>query len=149
MVETPRGHRGSTITNSEPVTLDKSDSYMPRQYSLKQVIAALRTHHGLISLAADALGCARSTLYLYMNTYPEVTAVVEEERERLVDMAEDGLYYHLQEKAPWAIAFTLKSLGRRRGYGERASTVSPDAAPEDPPDNIITIDVRSNGHHPV
>jgi Bacterial regulatory protein, Fis family len=90
-----------------------------RQYSLKKVIATLRTHHGLISLAADALGCSRSTLYRYVEAYPEVAAVVEEERERLVDMAVDALYYHVEQKVPWAIALVLKTLGRQRGYGDR------------------------------
>jgi hypothetical protein len=92
---------------------------MARQYTLKTVIAALRTHHGLLSLAADALGCARSTLYRYVDAYPEVAAVVEEERERLVDMAEDALFYHLTERSPWAISLVLRTLGKSRGYGDK------------------------------
>jgi hypothetical protein len=92
---------------------------MARQYSKKSVMTTLRLHHGLISLAADALGCSRQTLYNYMELYPEIAAVVTDERERLVDLAEDGLHHHLQEKAPWAIAFVLKSLGKSRGYGEK------------------------------
>jgi hypothetical protein len=88
------------------------------KYTLSQVIDALRTHHGLLALAADELGCSRQTLYNYAERYPLVATVLADERERLVDVAESGLYYHLLERAPWAIAFVLKSLGRGRGYGE-------------------------------
>jgi hypothetical protein len=99
---------------------------MARQFSPKTMIAALRSHHGLLSLAADALGCSRSTVYRYVEAYPEVAAVVAEERERLVDMAEDALHFHLQERAPWAIALVLRTLGRRRGYYEdKPATSSP------------------------
>jgi hypothetical protein len=107
------------------------DIYSMRQYSLKRVIAALRTHHGLLSLAAEALGCSRSTLYNYIDRYPEVAAVVEEEREHLVDMAEDALYYHLQEKAPWAVSLVLKTLGRARGYGDRSVSPANTPPPQD------------------
>jgi hypothetical protein len=98
---------------------------MARKYSRKTVLATLRTHHGLISLAADALGCSRSTLYAYLDADPELAAVVEEERERLVDLAEDGLFFHLTERSPWAIALVLKTLGKSRGYGDRAAPGSP------------------------
>ena len=92
---------------------------MARKYSIAQVVRTLRTHHGLLSLAADTLGCGRSTLYRYCQDFPEVAAVVEEERERLVDMAEDALYDHLREKSPWAIALVLRTLGRKRGFVEK------------------------------
>jgi hypothetical protein len=48
-----------------------------------------------------------------------------------VDLAEDGLFCHLQEKAPWAIAFVLKSLGRTRGYGERPLPGTPPQGRDD------------------
>jgi hypothetical protein len=95
-----------------------------RKYAVATVVSTLRAHHGLLSLAADALGCSRSTVYRYVEAYPEVAAVVAEERERLVDMAEDALYSHVEEKAPWAIALVLKTLGRRRGYEDKAPMVS-------------------------
>jgi len=104
---------------------------MPK-YSLHAVIDALRTHHGLLVLAADALGCSRQTLYNYAERYPEVAEVLAEERQRFIDLAEQGLYYHLEERSPWAIALVLRTLGRHRGYAERpaASTDMPESRPE-------------------
>jgi hypothetical protein len=95
------------------------------KYTLSKVIDALRTHHGLLALAADELGCSRQTLYNYAERYPLVAAVLVDERERLIDLAENGLYHHLQERSPWAIAFVLKSLGRGRGYGEPGARPAP------------------------
>jgi hypothetical protein len=119
------------------------------KYALNKVIQALRTHHGLLVLAADDLGCARQTLYNYVRTYSVVAEVLAEERERFVDLAEQGLYQHLEDRAPWAISLVLKTLGRSRGYGERPPVGHPDPMPEDRPEQIITIDVRGNGHQPV
>jgi hypothetical protein len=96
---------------------------MPK-YAISKVIDALRTHHGLLVLAADELECSRQTLYNYAEKYPAVAAVLAEERERFVDLAEHGLYHHLVEKAPWAIALVLKTLGRQRGYSDRLAPTS-------------------------
>jgi hypothetical protein len=86
------------------------------KYGVAQVVAALREHHGLLVLTADALGCSRTTLQTYAKRYPEIAEVIHAERERLIDLAERGLYVHLQERSPWAIALVLKTLGRQRGY---------------------------------
>jgi hypothetical protein len=93
---------------------------MPK-FTIHQVIEALRAHHGLLTLTADTLQCNRQTLYNYAQRYPAVAEAIAEERERLIDLAEQGLYEHLQERAPWAIALVLKTLGRRRGYEDKPS----------------------------
>jgi hypothetical protein len=92
------------------------------KYSLCQVVQALREHHGLLSLAADALGCSRQTLYNYVQRHSVVAEVLAEERERFIDLAERGLYDHLQAQSPWAISLTLKTLGRQRGYVDPTMT---------------------------
>ena len=103
------------------------------KYGIAQVVAALREHHGLLVLTADALGCSRTTLQTYAKQYPEIAEVIHAERERLIDLAERGLYEHLQERSPWAIALVLKTLGRQRGYVDPAArgagiqTQDPDA----------------------
>src|SRR3712207_3616561 len=95
------------------------------RYTVSQVIDAIRTHHGLLVLAADALGCSRTTIYSYLERYPAVVEALADERERLVDVAVHGLYHHLEEEAPWAIALVLKTLGRERGFGERSAPALP------------------------
>jgi hypothetical protein len=95
------------------------------KYRLIDVVAALREHHGLLVLTANALGCSRSTLQNYAKQYPVIADTIAEERERLIDLAERGLYEHLQERAPWAIALVLKTLGRRRGYEDKPAMSGP------------------------
>jgi hypothetical protein len=102
---------------------------MPRKYSLEVIMKALRAHRGLVSLAADSLGCSRATIYNYVQASPEVAAIIAEERERLVDLAEEGLYHHLIEHNPWAIAFVLRTLGKGRGYSDKGPV-------GDPPDRV-------------
>jgi hypothetical protein len=121
---------------------------MPK-YAIDQVIDALRAHHGLLVLTADALGCNRQTLYNYAQRYPAVAEAIAEERERLVDLAEQGLIHHLQEESPWAISLVLRTLGRTRGYGEHLPVGPSDTRARDQPENVITIDVGSNGHPAV
>jgi hypothetical protein len=89
------------------------------KYRLVEVVAALREHHGLLVLTAEALGCSRSTLQNYAKQYPVIAETIIEEREKLIDLAERGLYEHLMERSPWAIALTLKTLGKGRGYSEQ------------------------------
>src|SRR5688500_11224221 len=103
------------------------------KYKMTHVVAALREHHGLLVLAADALGCSRSTLQNYAKQFPEIAEVIQEERERLIDLAERGLHEHLQERSPWAIALTLKTLGKGRGYSDQRpmlDTLAGGEAPE-------------------
>jgi hypothetical protein len=72
---------------------------MARKYSLPDIMTALRTRHGLVSLAAGDIGCSRATLYNYIQEFPEVAAIIADERERLIDLAEDALYRHVEEGA--------------------------------------------------
>jgi hypothetical protein len=122
---------------------------MPK-YSISRVISVLRDHHGLLVLAAGELGCSRQTLYNYIRRYPKVAEVLTEERERLVDLAEHGLIHHLQEKSPWAISLVLKTLGRSRGYIERATPQIPDSDSEALPGDVVvirSIAAEANGQH--
>jgi hypothetical protein len=88
-------------------------------FSIAQVVDALRAHHGLLVLTAEALGCHRSTLYHYAERYPAVAEAIATERERIVDLAERGLIHHLEEESPWAISLVLRTLGRTRGYEDK------------------------------
>jgi hypothetical protein len=123
---------------------------MARKYSLPDVMTALRTRHGLVSLAAGDIGCSRATLYNYIQEFPEVAAIIADERERLIDLAEDALYRHVEEGAPWAVALVLKTLGRHRGYGDRPPAASPEPEAEALTDTeviVIKSQAGSNGRH--
>jgi hypothetical protein len=87
--------------------------------SPQRMAGVLTEHYGIITEAAEILGCNRATIYNYVHRYPVVEAALAEGRERLLDLAESGLVEHLRERAPWAISLTLRTAGRSRGWVDR------------------------------
>jgi hypothetical protein len=66
------------------------------KFTIKEMRAAIQSNGGLIMLAAEGLGCSRNTVYRYMERYPRLAEVCEEQREKLVDLAERGLRKHVE-----------------------------------------------------
>jgi hypothetical protein len=89
------------------------------RYSTDQVVEALRTSRGLVSMAAQKLRCDVDTVQRYCRRYPEVEAAKRESRVSMLDLAESRLWDAIDRGEGWAIAFCLKTIGRSRGYGER------------------------------
>ena len=101
---------------------------MAEKYTTAQMIEALREKHGNLSAAARYLGCSRNTISRYIDTYPTVKAVYDEERETLIDFAENQLFKQVQDGNITAIIFTLKTIGKSRGYVERQELSGPDGS---------------------
>ena len=99
---------------------------MKEKFTANQIIDALREKHGNLSAAARYLGCDRHTVTRYINTYPTVKAVADEERETLIDFAENQLFKQVQDGNITAIIFTLKTIGKSRGYVERQEVTGAD-----------------------
>ncbi len=86
------------------------------RYTAEQVAAALRAAGGVHAIAAEQLGCHRTTILDYIRRYPKVRQAYDEARAVAVDRAESKLMA-LVEREEWpAIRFTLVTLGRDRGY---------------------------------
>ena len=90
------------------------------------MIEALREKHGNLSAAARFLGCSRNTISRYIDTYSTVQAVADEERETLIDFAENQLFQQVKDGNITAIIFTLKTIGKHRGYVERQEVTGAD-----------------------
>jgi transposase-like protein len=86
------------------------------KYTEEQILEAISGTGGDISEIARRLGCARSTVYRYMDRYPSVAEAIEDEREELLDLAEEGLMKQVREHDLQAIIFVLKTKGKDRGY---------------------------------
>ena len=99
---------------------------MKEKYTAAQIIEALREKHGNLSAASRYLGCSRDTVRRYINTYPTVKAVADEERETLIDFAENQLFQQVKDGNITAIIFTLKTIGKSRGYVERQEVTGAD-----------------------
>ena len=92
---------------------------MAYQYTTEQIIDALKATNGLISLAAKKLGCSPRTIYKRAEDVQAVRQTIDESRDELVDHAELALRRAILDGESWAVALTLKTLGRHRGYVER------------------------------
>ena len=84
----------------------------------KEVEAKLRELSGNMFVTAQALGISRQTLYSFVKKNG-LEDVVQEARESMTDIAETSLKRAVINGEAWAVCFTLKTLGKSRGYVER------------------------------
>jgi hypothetical protein len=90
---------------------------------LKTVLKAIRKHKGLMYRAAQALDVTPRTLYNYSKKHPEaIKQAIDDSRGEFLDCTELGLMGAVDRDEAWAIMFTLRTLGRNRGYIENQST---------------------------
>ena len=89
-------------------------------FTKDQVARAITEAGGFITTAAQRLGCARSTVYDYVERYAELGAVVHDAREASIDLAESKLMEAINAGNLTAIIFFLKTQGKSRGYSERS-----------------------------
>lgn len=82
-----------------------------------------------MSPAARALKCSSRTVYRYIDNHPTLKATMSEERGRMIDVAEAALFTEIQNGNITAIIFTLKTVGKDRGYVERLEQTGRDGAP--------------------
>lgn len=101
----------------------------PKKYTVDQIEVELRKVHGAITLAAENMGASHNTIRRYIERSAHLRQVLAHYRERKVDTAELKLEAAISNGEPWAIALTLKTLGRNRGYVERQELTGADGEP--------------------
>ena len=99
------------------------------KFTAEQVINAIKTSRGILSSAADSLGCHRRTVDRYVAKYPTVREEYEEANERVIDFAESRLLKNINDGDTASIIFFLKTRGKRRGYVERQEVTGKDGDP--------------------
>jgi hypothetical protein len=90
-----------------------------RKYTDKIIIAALEANDALVTRAATALHCSPQTIYNRALESEDVRNIMKYGRLELTDLAQEGLRIALENHEPWAIQFTLKTLGKEEGFVER------------------------------
>ena len=92
----------------------------PNGHTAEEVANAIRDANGMVSAAARKLGVTRKTVYNYINKYVTVKEALADARESLLDMTEAELFKAIKAGNVTAIMFTLKTIGKDRGYVERS-----------------------------
>lgn len=82
-------------------------------------LAAMLRTRGNIAAAGELLGVTRQTAWAYFNSRPALQERFNDLRETRVDNAESMLEIAVAAGNIHAIMFTLKTLGKDRGYTER------------------------------
>jgi hypothetical protein len=86
---------------------------------MEEVAKAIKECHGGKYAAARKLGITFQTLQNYCNQDPSLNDVVKEAKGHMLDTVEHQLFEKAMAGEPWAICFTLKTIGKQRNYSER------------------------------
>lgn len=90
------------------------------QYTAQQFIDAMPGTGGVISAIARKVGCTWHTADKWIKTRPTVNIAWQAERESILDMGEMALFKSVKDGEQWAVKYLLSTLGKKRGYTERA-----------------------------
>ena len=90
------------------------------RYSDTSLCAALKASGGMVYMAAAKLGCAPSSIYDRINTSEKVKSAIDDARGEMLDLAETALKESVRANEGWAVCFTLKTIGKDRGYFEKS-----------------------------
>ena len=88
----------------------------------EQLTTLIHKHGGNVSAVARSLRVSRSTVYDRINENSALKLALNDARETFVDEAESQLRKKVKKGDVTAIIFTLKSLGKHRGWVERQET---------------------------
>jgi len=103
------------------MSVDSIDAPEPRyrapDLTDELVEKALYANYGIMAAAGRDLGVTRAAIQLRVKNSARLQAVVEECIETRLDLAEQNLTQLTLDKDLGSICFTLKTLGKRRGYG--------------------------------
>lgn len=103
---------------AKPTKPKDAPAKSPRRLTTEEVARALVDARGNMSHAARQLGCARNTVEAHIKRTPELQQVLKDQREALIDDAENALAMAIDQLQGWAVCFALKCLGKERGYVE-------------------------------
>jgi len=92
---------------------------MTKRIPTDTIAAALRKSHGNLKLAAEMVGCNRETIRVRAAKNKTLQTIIHEERAAIIDVAESALYNRVLDGDMRAIEFTLRTIGKDRGYVEK------------------------------
>lgn len=114
------------------------------RFTYKDVEYALRKCKGNLTQAAILLGTKRPALKRLIDNNPHLLRVLQDIREQVLDLAESQLFEQAESGYFPAISMVLKTLGKERGYTERA-TVEHDVSPNLPRNSAALIEAMKKG----
>lgn len=90
-----------------------------KKITLSIIRQAIEKHCGNISAIARAFKIERPRIYEFVERHPELKEEIEKAREIMVEEAENYLLKNIRSGKETSIIFTLKTLGKKKGYVEK------------------------------
>ena len=92
-----------------------------KRYSYDKVVDVIQKSEGVRTTICKLLDCSQTQLRNYLEEHPELKQVMLDAREQILDLAESVIRENLtqtenQELRQKAAEFTLKTIGRHRGW---------------------------------
>lgn len=94
------------------------------EYSLEQILRAIKGCHGIMLTVAKRLGCDWRTAKNKILSHPEAIEAFENEGLSGIDEAESILFKKVEEGDMNALSLYLSKKGRRRGWGTEAEAMN-------------------------
>jgi hypothetical protein len=82
-----------------------------------------------VTTLAKRLGVTRRYVYTLLKKFSTAQDALEDQRDAMLDFAEDALMKAVARGNISAIIFLLKTQGKERGYVERQEIAGPDSGP--------------------
>jgi len=87
--------------------------------SKEKVRNAIPGTAGIITTIAMNAGVSRKSLYAYLKKHSELWGDIDEEKAKVVDLAENRLVKRIERDDWKAVSYMLDKKGGDRGYGDR------------------------------
>lgn len=100
-------------------------AYKPR-FTAQDYVDTIWKTNGMVTLAAKSLGVTPWAIWKRAKRDPKIQEAIKMAREEMIDLAESKLRIAILNGEPWAIALTLKTIGKDRGYVERVEQTGKD-----------------------
>ena len=95
----------------------------------RNLLSALKTSMGNVTMACHSVGIGRTTYYLWLKDNPLFKEKVDEIEEIVLDWAESKLYEQIEKGNIAANIFYLKCQGKDRGWTEKYEKKEPHIKP--------------------
>lgn len=87
---------------------------------------AIKDSMGIKTAIAQRVGCSRGTVENALERWPDLQALIDDERSSIIDLAETKLMQQVTGGELRAILFTLETLGKDRGWTKRTEVTGAD-----------------------
>lgn len=110
-------------TQAEQLASAGGRTLRPRRAEIVAAMSAVDANgnpkfFGNIAKLAAQFGVSRWTMHFYISNDDELSLLLSQSRETMLDYAESSLFASVLKREAWAVTKILSTLGRNRGYSE-------------------------------